>query len=383
VEDEQEILGINDRLQLAQAYTFFQNQIKADWMRAGVTLVDPASITIDDEVQLEADVVIEPQTHLRGKTVIRSGCRIGPSSLVENSQIGRGCTIQFSVVSDSSIHDNSTVGPYAHVRMHSEIADQCRIGNFVEIKKTSMQSHTNAAHLAYLGDAAIGSQVNIGAGTIIANYDGVQKHPTLIGDRSKTGANSVLVAPLQVGQDVTIAAGSTITADLPNDCLAIARAHQVIKPGWRLIRRDGHPSAPMPPAGKPGTMQVRVLRLTPNQDLKEALIQFCRDHAIQAGWILSAVGSLQQATLRFAGAVSPQVLQGHFEIITLAGTLSQEGVHLHSALADQQGTLIAGHLCSNSLIYTTAEIVMGESKDYRFSRELDPATGFAELVIQS
>jgi bifunctional UDP-N-acetylglucosamine pyrophosphorylase/glucosamine-1-phosphate N-acetyltransferase len=234
VEDYQEILGINDRKQLADAHSILQNRIKDDWMRKGITLVDPNSITIDDTVELGADVVIEPQTHLRGKTMIGSGSRIGPGSLIENSQIGQNVTVLYSVVTDSCVAEATRIGPYAHLRGHVETGSHCRIGNFVELKNTILGDRTNVAHLSYLGDTTAGNQVNIGAGTITANYDGVKKHRTHIGDRTKTGSNSVLVAPLTVGEDVTIAAGSTITEDVPDDCLAIARSRQVIKPGWRL-----------------------------------------------------------------------------------------------------------------------------------------------------
>ncbi len=234
LEAYQEILGINDRLQLATAHEILQRRIKEKWMLAGVTLVDPASITIDDTVELQPDVIIEPQTHLRGSTVIHTGSRIGPGSLIENSQIGENVTIQYSVVTNSIIHSGTTVGPYAHLRRHVVVGAKCRIGNFVELKNTTLGDHSNAAHLSYLGDTTAGTRVNIGAGTITANYDGVKKHPTTIGDRTKTGANSVLVAPLSLGNDVYIAAGSAVTKDVPDDCLVIARARQVEKPGWRL-----------------------------------------------------------------------------------------------------------------------------------------------------
>lgn len=237
LEDDQEILGINDRKQLATAYDILQTRIKDDWMRRGVTLIDPDSITIDDTVQLEADVVIEPQTHLRGQTVIGAGSRIGPGSLIENSQIAPQVTVLYSVVSDSTIAQGTRVGPYAHLRGQAVVGQNCRIGNFVELKKTTLGDRTNVAHLSYLGDTTTGTQVNVGAGTITANYDGVRKHPTTIGDRTKTGSNSVLVAPLTIGQDVTIAAGSTVTADVPDDCLVIARSRQVVKEGWRLVQK--------------------------------------------------------------------------------------------------------------------------------------------------
>ncbi|MCF4969980.1 bifunctional UDP-N-acetylglucosamine diphosphorylase/glucosamine-1-phosphate N-acetyltransferase GlmU [Nostoc sp. CMAA1605] len=233
VEDEQEILGINDRLQLATASEILQRRVKEKWMLAGVTLIDPNSITIDDTVELQPDVVIEPQTHLRGNTVIQSGSRIGPGCLIENSQIGENVTVLYSVITDSIIQAQTRIGPYAHLRGHAEVGNNCRIGNFVELKNTQLGDRTNVAHLSYLGDTTAGSQVNVGAGTITANYDGVKKHRTTIGDRTKTGSNSVLVAPVTLGNDVYVAAGSTVTEDVPDDCLVIARSRQVVKPGWK------------------------------------------------------------------------------------------------------------------------------------------------------
>jgi bifunctional UDP-N-acetylglucosamine pyrophosphorylase/glucosamine-1-phosphate N-acetyltransferase len=234
VEDYQEILGINDRKQLASAYEILQERVKDAWMAAGVTLVDPASITIDDTVELQPDVIIEPQTHLRGKTFIGAGSRIGPGSLIEDSQIGENTKVLYSVVTDSVIGAGTRVGPYTHLRDHVDVGSACRVGNFVELKSTKIGDRTNIAHLSYLGNATLGDRVNIGAGTITANYDGVNKHSTNIGTGSKTGSNSVLVAPLTLGQDVTVAAGSVVTEDVPDDCLVVARARQVVKPGWRL-----------------------------------------------------------------------------------------------------------------------------------------------------
>jgi bifunctional UDP-N-acetylglucosamine pyrophosphorylase/glucosamine-1-phosphate N-acetyltransferase len=234
VEDYQEILGINDRQQLATASEILQRRVKSDWMAAGVTLIDPASITIDDTVRLQPDVIIEPQTHLRGDTVIQSGSHIGPGSLIENSQIGENVTVLYSVIRNSIVQAGTQIGPYAHLRGQAEVGSDCRVGNFVELKNSKLGSKTNIAHLSYLGDATLGDRVNIGAGTITANYDGVHKHPTQIGDRTKTGANSTLVAPLTVGSDVTIAAGSVVTENVPDDCLVVARSRQVVKPGWRL-----------------------------------------------------------------------------------------------------------------------------------------------------
>ncbi|WP_341740170.1 DapH/DapD/GlmU-related protein, partial [Microcoleus sp. CAWBG640] len=134
----------------------------------------------------------------------------------------------------SIVSDNSRIGPYAHLRGHAEVGANCRVGNFVELKNTQIGDRTNVAHLSYLGDATLGEKVNIGAGTITANYDGVKKHKTHIGDRTKTGSNTVLVAPIILGEDVTVAAGSVVTEDVPNDCLVVARSRQVVKPGWKL-----------------------------------------------------------------------------------------------------------------------------------------------------
>jgi bifunctional UDP-N-acetylglucosamine pyrophosphorylase / glucosamine-1-phosphate N-acetyltransferase len=231
--DFEETLGINDRLQLATAYGILQKRIKDDWMRRGVNIMDPGSVTIEETVQLAADVTIEPQTHLRGKTTIGVGSRIGPGSLVENSTIGENVTVVYSVVCGSVVKDNANIGPYSHLRINATVGEACRIGNFVELKNTTLGMKTNVSHLTYLGDATIGTQTNIGAGTITVNYDGKNKFPTVIGDRTRIGSNSSLVAPLTIGSGVTTAAGSTIVEDVPDDCLAIARAQQVMKPGWK------------------------------------------------------------------------------------------------------------------------------------------------------
>jgi bifunctional UDP-N-acetylglucosamine pyrophosphorylase / glucosamine-1-phosphate N-acetyltransferase len=231
--DFQETLGINDRLQLSEAYGILQKRIKDHWMRQGVNIIDPTSVTIDDDVELVADVTIEPQTHLRGKTKIGAGSRIGPSSMIENSTIGENVSAAFSVITDSVVNQNTTVGPYAHLRGNANVGESCRIGNFVELKNSTIGANTNASHLSYLGDATIGSQSNIGAGTITVNYDGKNKHQTIIGDRSRIGSNNTIVAPITIGSDVTTAAGSTIVEDLQDDCLAIARSRQIVKPGWR------------------------------------------------------------------------------------------------------------------------------------------------------
>jgi bifunctional UDP-N-acetylglucosamine pyrophosphorylase / glucosamine-1-phosphate N-acetyltransferase len=233
VADYQEILGINDRRQLASAYQILQSRIKDNWMAAGVTIIDPDSITIDDTVKIGVDAIIEPQTHLRGDTTIGSGSRIGPGTMIENSHIGSNAKVLYSVVVDSSIGHNANIGPFTHIRQQGNVGESCRIGNFVELKKSTIGDNTNIAHLSYIGDAIVGKQVNIGAGTITVNYDGKNKHQTTIGNFTRIGSHNTLVAPLKIGSQVTTAAGSTIVNDVPDDCLAIARSHQTIKPGWR------------------------------------------------------------------------------------------------------------------------------------------------------
>ncbi|MEM7713276.1 MAG: bifunctional UDP-N-acetylglucosamine diphosphorylase/glucosamine-1-phosphate N-acetyltransferase GlmU, partial [Cyanobacteria bacterium P01_A01_bin.68] len=232
VEDFQEIGGINDRLQLSGAYDILQARIKEKWMKAGVTLIDSASITIDETVELEPDVIIEPQTHLRGNTVIKAGSRIGPGSLVENSLIGENVTARYSVITDSTVQNETQIGPYAHLRGHAEVGEKCRVGNFVELKKTKLGNGSKTAHLSYLGDTTIGTESNIGGGTITANYDGVKKHQTIIGNNTGTGCNSVLIAPITIGDNSYVAAGSTITDNVPDNSLVIARQRQTIKERW-------------------------------------------------------------------------------------------------------------------------------------------------------
>ena len=242
VDDVEELQGINNRLQLSNAYDALQNRIKRDLMLAGVTFIDPSSSTVEDTVQIDPDAIIEPQTHLKGNSIIRSGAHIGPNCTIANSTIGANSRVLYSVITDSSIGPDSTVGPFTQLRANATIGEHCRIGNFVELKNTTVGSNTNAAHLSYLGDASIGQEVNVGAGTITANFDGTHKHKTEIGDRSKTGSNSVLVAPISLGKDVTVAAGSTLTESVPDDCLAIARSHQTVKPGWRPKPIDSSPA---------------------------------------------------------------------------------------------------------------------------------------------
>ena len=232
VADPDEVNGINNRKQLAQCEAVLQERLREYWMSEGVTFTDPSSCTLSEHCSFGTDVVIEPQTHLRGRCTIGAGCRIGPGSLLENTTLGNQVSVLMSVVRDTQVGDDVAVGPYAHLRPGSDIGDNCRIGNFVEVKKSRLNSGSKVNHLSYIGDAQLGSGVNVGAGTITANYDGVNKHQTVVGDGSKTGANSVLVAPVTIGSNVTIGAGSTITKNVPDNSLALGRAKQLIKENW-------------------------------------------------------------------------------------------------------------------------------------------------------
>ena len=232
VADPDEVNGINNRKQLAQCEAVLQERLRDHWMNEGVTFVDPTSCTLSEHCSFGRDVVIEPQTHLRGSCSLGDGCRIGPGSVLEDAKVGNNVTVMLSVVRSAEIGDDVAIGTYAHLRPGADIGDACKIGNFVEVKKSRLNSGSKVNHLSYIGDAQLGAGVNVGAGTITANYDGINKHQTVIGDGSKTGANSVLVAPVTIGTNVTIGAGSTITKNVPNNALAIGRGKQFIKENW-------------------------------------------------------------------------------------------------------------------------------------------------------
>jgi bifunctional UDP-N-acetylglucosamine pyrophosphorylase/glucosamine-1-phosphate N-acetyltransferase len=232
VADSNEILGINDRLHLAQCEAVLQQRLREHWMREGVTFTDPASCTLSDATRFGRDVVVEPQCHFRGASVVGDRCHIGPGCLIENSSLADDVEVLHSVLRDSEVARGCAIGPFAQLRSQAVLGENCRIGNFVEVKNSDLAAGVKANHLTYLGDADVGADVNIGAGTITANYDGVRKHRSVIGAGSKTGANSVLVAPIQLGEGVTVAAGSTLTEDVPAGALALGRARQVVKRGW-------------------------------------------------------------------------------------------------------------------------------------------------------
>jgi bifunctional UDP-N-acetylglucosamine pyrophosphorylase/glucosamine-1-phosphate N-acetyltransferase len=176
--------------------------------------------------------IVEPQCHFRGTNLIGDGCRIGPGSLLEDAQLGQGVEVLFSVVRGAQLGAGCAIGPYSQLRPGTRLEVDCRIGNFVEIKNSHLDPGCKVNHLSYIGDADLGQGVNVGAGTITANYDGVRKHRTLIGSGSKTGANSTLVAPLSLGAGVTVGAGSVITKDVAANALALGRARQVVKENW-------------------------------------------------------------------------------------------------------------------------------------------------------
>ena len=232
VADADEINGINDRVQLAQCEAVLQQRLREHWMREGVTFTDPASCTLSDGTRFGRDVVVEPQCHFRGATTIGDRCRIGPGCLIEDSQVGDGCQVLHSVLRQASVAEGCSVGPFAQLRPGARLAAGCHVGNFVEIKNSSLAAGVKVNHLSYIGDADLGERVNVGAGTITANYDGVRKHRTVIGADSKTGANSVLVAPITLGDQVTVGAGSTLTKDVPSGALALGRARQVVREHW-------------------------------------------------------------------------------------------------------------------------------------------------------
>ena len=214
-QDHRDVMGINNRVELAAARAILQQRILEQHMLAGVTIVDPANTYIDVPVKIEPDTTIHPQTHLHGRTAIGRGCIIGPHSFIANSSIADSAEVVQSQVKDSIIGEGVTVGPFAHLRGSTVVEQGARVGNFVEMKNTRMGKGAKASHLSYLGDAEIGEQTNIGAGTITCNYDGKKKHKTKIGKNVFIGSNSSLRAPIDVGDDAVTGAGSVVLHDVP------------------------------------------------------------------------------------------------------------------------------------------------------------------------
>lgn len=225
----EETLGVNDRVALSQAEQILRNRINEKHMRNGVTIIDPLTTFIEADVQIGQDTVINPGSFIKGKSIIGQDCLIGPNTEISNCEIGDGTEVLQSVVHESSIGSFVKIGPFAHVRPQSDIKDSVKIGNFVEIKKTVFGKGSKASHLSYIGDAEVGENVNIGCGSITVNYDGKNKYLTKIEDNVFIGCNSNLVAPVTVGEGAYVAAGSTITQDVPQQALSVARARQVNK----------------------------------------------------------------------------------------------------------------------------------------------------------
>jgi bifunctional UDP-N-acetylglucosamine pyrophosphorylase / glucosamine-1-phosphate N-acetyltransferase len=237
--DPTEVLGINTRADLAEVDARFRARKVRQLMLAGVTIEKPETVTIDMQVAIGMDTVVEPFTRILGRTAIGEDCRIGACSIIQNSEIGNQVEVrQFTLIDGCRVERGAKVGPFARLRMNVHIKANAVVGNFVELKNTELGAGSKSQHLAYLGDATIGGGVNIGAGTITCNYDGKRKHPTKIGDGVFVGSNSTLVAPVDLGESCYVGAGSVITESVPAGSLALGRARQVNKAGWVKKRRD-------------------------------------------------------------------------------------------------------------------------------------------------
>ncbi len=234
-----EIRGINSRTELAEVSKMVRQQKNEELMAAGVTLIDPDTTYIDSDVVIGPDTVIHPCVFVEQGTTIGAACEIHAGSRIVNSRIGDHVLVRnHSVIADAVVADGAVIGPFAHLRPGAKLGEKAHVGNFVELKKTTLGAGSKANHLAYLGDATIGDNVNVGAGTITCNYDGVAKHQTIIDDSAFVGSNSTLVAPVTVGRGAYVAAGSAVTQDVPAGALGIGRARQENKPGWVEKRKN-------------------------------------------------------------------------------------------------------------------------------------------------
>jgi bifunctional UDP-N-acetylglucosamine pyrophosphorylase/glucosamine-1-phosphate N-acetyltransferase len=238
IEDAREVIGINNRVELAEVDTLFRMRKVRELMLDGVTIEKPETVTVDKNVKVGIDTVIGPFAQILGDTVIGENCRIGACSIIQDSQLADEVEIgAFTVVVTSSLAKGAHAGPYSRLRMDNVVGEGAQVGNFVELKKATIGAKSKAMHLTYLGDAKIGDGVNIGAGTITCNYDGHKKYPTKVGDGAFVGSHSTLVAPVEIGQGAYTAAGSVITEDVPADALGVGRAKQVVKEEWAKKRR--------------------------------------------------------------------------------------------------------------------------------------------------
>lgn len=238
LEDAEEAIGVNDRLALSEAERILRQRINRGHMLAGVTLVDPSHTYIDADVKIGADTVIYPGSWLRSGTEVGEDCTIGPNTELSDARVGSGCQIKQSIVTESTIGRDVNVGPFAYIRPGSKIHDGVKIGDFVEIKNAEIGEGSKVPHLSYVGDATVGEKVNIGCGVITANYDGVRKHRTVIEDQAFVGSNVNLIAPVRIKRGAYVVAGTTVTQDVPEDAMAIARPRQTNKDGYAKKLRD-------------------------------------------------------------------------------------------------------------------------------------------------
>jgi len=229
VKDPNEVIGINTRLHMAQAEALLRERINRQWMLAGVTMVDPASIYIEPGVTLGQDTILWPGTYLHGSTKIGSGCVIGPNSIIKDTRVGDGCTILASVLECALLEDHVEMGPYCHLRKGAHLSTGVHMGNFGEVKNSSLGPGAKMGHFSYMGDATVGADVNIGAGTITCNFDGTNKYPTEIGEGAFIGSDTMLVAPVKVGAGAKTGAGAVVTKDIPPHTLAVGVPARVIK----------------------------------------------------------------------------------------------------------------------------------------------------------
>jgi bifunctional UDP-N-acetylglucosamine pyrophosphorylase/glucosamine-1-phosphate N-acetyltransferase len=251
IADPDELLGINTRVELADADRVLRERKCRELMLAGVTIERPETVTIDMHVRVGVDTVVEPFARLLGSTEIGEDCRIGAGSILESSVLAdRAVVNPYTLVANSRIETGAQVGPFARLRMDAQVEADARVGNFVELKKARLGRGAKSQHLAYLGDSEIGAGANIGAGTITCNYDGERKHATRIGERAFIGSNSTLVAPVEIGPDSYVGAGSVITDAVPPEALALGRARQVVKPGW--VKKGRKKKDGAPPNAKDG-----------------------------------------------------------------------------------------------------------------------------------
>lgn len=228
MEDMDEAIGINDRVALAEATRLMRIRINERHMRQGVTLFDPATTYIEADVEIGPDTIIEGNVSLKGKTVIGESCYISSGSEIVDSQLGDEVKVRQSVIEESQIGSNSDVGPFGHLRPQSILGSHVHIGNFVEVKKSQIGDYTKAGHLTYIGDAELGQHINVGCGTIFVNYDGKNKHKSTVGDESFIGSGVSIVSPVSIGKRAVLAADSSITEDVPDEALAIARSRQTV-----------------------------------------------------------------------------------------------------------------------------------------------------------